>query len=138
MKGYGVRYNGNDHSSRIGKFEGGMEFILAPYPPFGKVSISFIGIASFLLLSGLSNASIYVTNDVIIRRALQKNSEKFNFIDSLGFHQIEQSVSNKVDSIMKNVVQNIDISETTVNLREEELAEYIAKVIQEKEREKKR
>jgi hypothetical protein len=27
MKGYGVGYNGNDHSSRIGKFEGGMEFI---------------------------------------------------------------------------------------------------------------
>ena len=73
-----------------------------------------------------------------IRRTLRKNLEKFNFIDCLGFHQIEQSVSHKVDSIMKNVVQNIDMSETTVNLREEELAEYPAKVIQEKEREKKR
>jgi hypothetical protein len=30
------------------------------------------------------------------------------------------------------------MSETTVNLRDEELAEYLAKVIQEKEREKKR
>ena len=39
---------------------------------------------------------------------------------------------------MKNVVQNIDMSETTVDFRDEELAEYLAKVIQEKERERKR
>jgi hypothetical protein len=27
MKGYGVEYIGNDHSSRIGKFEGGVGFV---------------------------------------------------------------------------------------------------------------
>jgi hypothetical protein len=137
MKGYGVRYDGNDHSSRIGKFEGGVEFILAPIRLSGYHRSASSVLHPILLLSGLSDASIYVANDVIIRRALQKNSEKFIFIGSLGFHQIEQSISHKVDSIMKNVVQNIDMSETSVNLREE-LAEYPAKVIQETEREKKR
>jgi hypothetical protein len=111
--------------------------ILSPYPPFGIASISFIGVASYLLLSGLSNTGSYVANDVIIRRALQKNLQKFNFIDSLGFHQIEQSVSHKVDSIMKNIAEKIDMSETPANLEDEELADYLAKVIQEKEREKK-
>ena len=108
--------------------------IRAPYPPFGIASVTFLGVASYLLLGGLSNASAYVANDAAIRRALQKNLKKFEFLNAMGFHHVEKSVSHRVDLIMKSLTQEIDMTETTSSLSDEELTEYLEKVLQEKAR----
>ncbi|MGZ5472306.1 MAG: hypothetical protein ACXWE0_11620, partial [Nitrososphaeraceae archaeon] len=58
--------------------------ILAPYPAWAIVSITFILPASFLLLIGLDSATYYIANDTLIRRFLYHHRKEFELFQALG------------------------------------------------------
>ena len=46
--------------------------ILAPYPPFGLVTICFIGLASYLLYLGIYSSALSVSEDSRLRQTIRK------------------------------------------------------------------
>jgi hypothetical protein len=45
--------------------------VLVPYPPFGLVTVSFMGLASYLFYLGIYSASISVSEDSKLRRSIR-------------------------------------------------------------------
>ena len=76
--------------------------ILLPYPPFGLVSISFAGIASYLLFIGLYQSAIITSRDSVIRSLINKSAEnESKFIGSIGTSEMKYNISSQIRDVVK-------------------------------------
>jgi hypothetical protein len=46
--------------------------LLVPYPPFGLATISFMGLASYLIFVGIYSAAVSVSEDTKLRQSILK------------------------------------------------------------------
>lgn len=104
-------------------------FITAP--PFGLITISFAGLAAYMLLIGIFNLSVQLSKNYIIRRELNTDlNNQFNLFNNIGLAETEKLLERKVKHVLK----------TTTLLQEEEskndiedYREFIDEVLQELE-----
>ena len=69
----------------------------APYPPYGLVNVSLVGLSSFLIFSGLHYSAVSMSQDVALRRSVKKSTTKeLKVLDSIGTAQIQQEIEKKV------------------------------------------
>jgi hypothetical protein len=75
--------------------------ILAPYPPFGLVTICFMGLASFLFYLGIYSASVSVSEDSKLRQSIRRFAlrESTKFLDSIRTAEMVQEIERKVVSM---------------------------------------
>ena len=70
--------------------------VSVPYPPFGVVAITFVGLSSYLMLIGIYFSAISVSQDINLRqyihRILAKDSK---LLDGIGTAQMEQEMREK-------------------------------------------
>jgi hypothetical protein len=67
--------------------------ILAHYPPYGLVTISFLGIASFLVLIGIYSSAITVSEDSKLRQSIRNFARKESrLLNSIGTAHMEQEI----------------------------------------------
>ena len=63
--------------------------VSAPYPPFGLITSSFMGLSSYLLFVGIYSSAIYVAEDSKSRQTIRKTAIKeAKLLDSIGTAQI--------------------------------------------------
>jgi hypothetical protein len=110
--------------------------ILAHYPPFGLASISFLGLASYLLLVGVYSSAISVANDAKLRRSMKQTILKESImLDHIATSQIESEINNKITSIAKNFSEDSMklYQETGIesSLSEEDIKEYLKSTLEE-------
>jgi hypothetical protein len=78
--------------------------ILLPYPPFGLVSISFAGIASYLLFTGLYQAAIITSRDSVIRSLINKSADnELRFISNIGTSEMKYNISSQISDVVKRL-----------------------------------
>jgi hypothetical protein len=72
--------------------------ILAPYPPFGLVTSSFMGLASYLLYLGIYSSALSVSEDARLRQTIRKEAlkESQRFLEVIGTAEMEQEIQRKV------------------------------------------
>jgi hypothetical protein len=72
--------------------------ILTPYPPFGLVTISFMGLASYLLYLGIYSSAISVSEYSRLRQIIRNETlrESQKFLDVIGTAEMEQEIQRKV------------------------------------------
>ncbi len=107
--------------------------VLIPYPPFGLVTVSFFGLASYLLLIGIYSSAISVAEDSNLRRSIRRVAMKESrLLDSIGMAQMEEEIQKKVITFTKRN-QNRMAEETGIqsSLTEEDMKEYLEQVIRE-------
>ena len=109
---------------------------MLPYPPFGLVTLSFLGISSYLLLVGIYSSAISVSLDHKIRSSVQNSVEhELRFVSKIGTSQMEQDIQQRVKHLTRKVADNMEIeSGVIVPMEDEEVDRYIKLVIEEKER----
>ena len=109
---------------------------MLPYPPFGLVTLSFLGISSYLLLVGIYSSAISVSLDHKIRSSVQNSVEhELRFVSKIGTSQMEQDIQQRVKHLTRKVADNMEIeSGVIVPMEDEEVDRYINLVIEEKER----
>jgi hypothetical protein len=103
------------------------------YPPFGLASLSFTGLACYLIYTGLYSSAISVSQDSNLRQSIRKSAiEQTKFLQSIGTAQMEQELQKRVITIAK---KNSDImaEETGVepSLNEDDMKQYLEEVIKE-------
>ena len=106
---------------------------LTPYPPFGLTTISFFGLASYLLLIGIYSSAISVAEDSNLRRSIRRFAMKESrLLDSIGMAQMEDEIQKKVITFTKRN-QDRMAEETGIqsSLTEEDMKEYLEQVIRE-------
>jgi len=75
----------------------------APYPPYGIVNVSTVGLSSFLVFSGLYYSAISMSQDVTLRRSVKKSTAKeLKVLDSIGKAEVDQEVEKKVLAATKH------------------------------------
>jgi Tfp pilus assembly PilM family ATPase len=107
--------------------------ITAPYPPFGLVTISFMGLSSYLILVGVYSSAISVAQDVNLRKSIRKTVEQHsNLLDNIGTSQMEQEIHRRVIKITKEKLNEMT-EETGVqsSVTEDEMKQYMDNVLKE-------
>ena len=103
------------------------------YPPFGLVTISLMGLTSYLIMIGIYSSAISVAQDVKLRKSIRNSvQEQSKILDSIGTAQMEREIERKVMRITKEQQQNM-IEETGVqsSIDEADLRGYLEQVMRE-------
>jgi hypothetical protein len=103
--------------------------ILAPYPAWAIVSLSFILPASFLLLIGLDSATYYIASDTLIRRFLYQHRSQFELFQALGSSKATDMVERKMNEMIRQQLENLEMEMLFKPVSEvEDIKQYIRKV----------
>jgi len=103
--------------------------ILAPYPAWAIVSLSFILPASFLLLIGLDSATYYIASDTLIRRFLYHHRSQFELFQALGSSKTTDMVERKMSEMIRNQLENLEMEMLFKPISEvEDIKRYVRKV----------
>jgi hypothetical protein len=105
----------------------------AAYPPYGIVSISFIGLSCYLIYVGLYSAAVTVSQDTSLRVSIRKSlTEQSKFLHSMGSAQMEQELQS---TVMKIARKHSDVltEKTGVesSMTETDIKEYMSMVLSE-------
>jgi nitrogen-specific signal transduction histidine kinase len=112
---------------------GGATVLQAGYPPFGLANVSFVGLASFLILVGLYHSAISVAHDVKLRKTIKKSAmEESKLLVSIGAAQMEQEIQRRVLKNTKEQQETLT-QQTGVqsSLTEYEIKQYLTTVLRE-------
>ena len=103
------------------------------YPPSGLVTVSFMGLASYMLLLGVYSSAISVSEDSKIRQSIRHVAlQEPKLLDSIGTAQMEQEIQKRVLAATRKT-QEIMTEETGIlsSLSEEDMKLYLQQVIEE-------
>jgi hypothetical protein len=106
---------------------------LLPYPPFGIIAISFLGLSSYLILVGIYGSAISVSEDSMLRKSIRKLVIKeTELVDTFATAQMEQEIQSKVVETTKRLSRYIS-QETGIesSLKEEDIKKYCKQVLAE-------
>jgi len=109
------------------------EIITAPFPPFGLLSASFMGLASYLIFVGIYSSAISVSQDSKLRGSIRKSVEaEVNFIGDIAgaemLHIVTERVLRKVKTVSEVIPKDTGIA---TSLTDSEIKEYVTEVINE-------
>jgi hypothetical protein len=106
--------------------------IFTQYPPFGLVTISFVGLSSYLVLLGIYSSAISMSKDANLRREIRRLAiRESKLLDSIGSAQIEEEVRKRVLHIAR--LKKSDSGEAGVPsaLDEEDMKQYLGDALKE-------
>jgi hypothetical protein len=107
--------------------------ITAPFPPFGLLSVSLMGLSSYLIFIGVYSSAVSVSEDSELRRVIRRSVEtEVSFIGNIGSAEMDHTITEKVLKTVKNVSEKIpEITGIEPSLTDKEVAEYIQEVLRE-------
>jgi hypothetical protein len=111
---------------------------LIPYPPFGLITVSFFGLAAFLIFVGIYSTAISVAQDINLRKSIRGFTiQQTNLLDSIGTAQMEREIEKKIIRFTR-INQDKMAEETGVqsSLSEDDIKEYLERVIHEVQKQK--
>lgn len=114
----------------------GVILLATSYPPFGLITVSFVGLSSYLIMVGIYSSAISVSQDVKLRQYIREFVlSESKLLDSIGTAQMEQEIRRKVMTVAKlheaEMVENTGVDSS---LDESEVKDYLAVVLREIEK----
>jgi hypothetical protein len=105
----------------------------APYPPFGLASVSFAGMACYLILIALYYSALSVSENSKLRKIIRESTlEQTKLIDSIGTAHMEGELQKRVIKITKDHAETIaKQSGVEIPLSDEDVNEYMSEVLKE-------
>jgi hypothetical protein len=105
------------------------ELILPSYPPVGIVAISFLGLASYLLLVGIYSSATIAARDITLRKYLNKKVENdTTLLNNIAYSENENEIQKNVKSLMTYSSQ-WQQNNTQHELNQQEIKEIVNDVI---------
>jgi hypothetical protein len=105
----------------------------AAYPPFGIISVSFIGLSCYLIYAGLYSSAVTVSQDTTLRLSIKKSiTDQAKFLHGMGSAHMEQELQSTVMEIAKKH-SDVLTEKTGVesSMTENDIKEYMAMVMEE-------
>jgi len=108
------------------------------YPPFGLVTISFVGLSSYLVLVGIYSSAISISQDANLRREIRHLAIKESkLLHSIGLAQIEEEVKRRVLHIARINKNHLAEAAVPSALDDDDVNQYLDAVLKEIKRSKK-
>jgi hypothetical protein len=110
--------------------------LIAPsYPPFGLITISFVGLAACMILHGIYSAAVSVSHDIELRRAILgfvNTNRAAILFDSIGEAQMEKEIQEKVMEITRDTTKSlIKQSGISPSVVDDDIKIFLKEVIEE-------
>jgi len=109
------------------------EIITGPFPPFGLLSASFMGLASFLVFIGIYSAATSVSQDSVLRQSIRKVAfQEASFLEAIGTAEIDQEIERRAVTVAKEQ-QGALTQQTGIlsSLTESDMKQYVSEVLKE-------
>jgi len=100
------------------------------FPPFGLITVSFMGLGSYLLYIGISDLAALIATNSEIRSELNRKVEALAHVKNIGRSEIERIVEDQVKQVSKSIPK-VDREITEYEFDNEELKELIQDVMNE-------
>ena len=81
--------------SLFSSIQPGMPFYAA-YPPFGLVTLSFLGVSSYMLLVGIVGFAAYVSRNSEVRQEVYKSIERDSHVLRMGMAEMQREIEIRV------------------------------------------
>jgi hypothetical protein len=106
---------------------------LAPYPPFGIITITTIGISAYLVVSGLYTSTVSLSQNTEVRRSIRRLARSQSALfDSMVSAESEKEIEKRVMEIVrKESVEMANRSGVEISLSDSEAKEYLEEVFKE-------
>ncbi|HLN33893.1 MAG TPA: hypothetical protein VK250_01275 [Nitrososphaeraceae archaeon] len=105
--------------------------ILSSYPPVGIAAISFMGLASYLLLLGIYSSATTAARDFSLRKYLNKKLENdTTLLNNIAFSEEKSEIEKNVKSLM-NYSSQFQQDKKPLEINPQELKEIIDDVMSE-------
>jgi hypothetical protein len=105
--------------------------ILPSYPPLGIVAISFMGLASYLLLVGIYSSATIAARDITLRKYLNKKVENdTTLLNNIAYAENESEIQKNVKSLM-NYSSQWQQENLRLEMDHQEIKEIVDDVISE-------
>jgi hypothetical protein len=108
------------------------------YPPYGLVSISFVGLSSYLVLVGIYSSAISMSQDANLRQEIRHLAvRESKLLDGIGMTEMEEKIVNRVLAVAKRHSDEM-VEKTGVqpSLNEQDIEQYMHEVLAEIKRSK--
>ena len=69
------------------------------YPPFGLVTLSLLGVSSYMLLVGMVGSAAYVARDSLVRREVYNSLEADSYVLKMGTAEMKRELEHRVLSV---------------------------------------
>ena len=101
------------------------------YPPWGVISSTFLITGAYSFIVGLDSAALYLATDSSLRRTIAKSPQKeVDFLQSLGRAEAERIMTNKIESISKQIYNNIQYDNLfAISSEPNNVREYVNQVV---------
>jgi hypothetical protein len=108
------------------------------YPPFGLVTVSYVGLSAFMMVIGLYSSAISVSEDDRLRKTIRKNAlEESKLLESIGTAQMGQEIESRVMQIERKVMEmakeDVEVLEVETgvkpSLEEPDMKKYLEEVM---------
>jgi hypothetical protein len=103
------------------------------YPPFGLASVSFVGLAGYMIYTGLYTSAISVSQDTMLRALIKKSAnDQSRLIDSIGKAEMEKELQSRVLKVVKENSESM-VWKTGIepSMTDEDVKRYLESVIKE-------
>ena len=108
---------------------------LAPYPPFGLVTISVLPIAAFLMLLGIYNSAALVSANYKLRKSIYKHATESRLLGLIGHAEMEKEIEKTVKAITQRKGSLERETDIPIEFDERALKKYVDFVIKETKKE---
>ena len=117
-------------SSLFSSVQPGLPFYAA-YPPFGIISVFFLGLSSYLLLVGILGIAAYVSRDSELRREIHKGLEvDSDMLKTLGMAETQREIERRTIPLIDKI-NLTDEMKYRMDPSEEDIKIMIAEVLRE-------
>ncbi|MGB6532279.1 MAG: hypothetical protein WBF33_29595 [Candidatus Nitrosopolaris sp.] len=73
------------------------------YPPFGLVTLSFLGVSAYMLLVGMVGSASYVARDNAVRQEMYDSLEADSHVLKMGAAEMQRELEHRVLSVTKKI-----------------------------------
>jgi hypothetical protein len=105
----------------------------AAYPPFGLVTLLFLGLSSYMLLAGFVGSAAYVSRDSEVRREVYRSLEEDSHILRMGVAEMQREIEKRVVGLFNKISSSElkDEMKTEIEPNQEELQNMIEEALRE-------
>ena len=118
-------------ASLFSSMQPGMPFYAA-YPPFGLVTLMFLGLSSYMLLVGILGSAPYISNDSELRREISKGLDSdSDVLKKMGSAEIQREIERRILPLADKVKMSTEIGYVNMDMDREDLKMLIDDVLNE-------
>ena len=109
-----------------------MTLVATSYPPFGIASLSFSGLACYLLLIGLYSTAVTLSQHAQLRKSIRSsiNEQHSKLMDGIGMSELQREIDKRVTPLVQRHAEQMNMeSALDFTISKEEVKQYMNEIL---------